>query len=154
VYLEDWPGEASVVCTAIDAAFVDEVEAVARSCRISWRNVRPRWAAALDDMLSARPHTALVAIAEEDAFTLLCGAGSNAPASRVEVAATYSPAPDEAQAVALWHRLMLSHDVPRDQAWLMHLPAPPVAEQDSAPSPSEDGGRWPRLAPLAEGAQP
>lgn len=152
VLLEDWPGDAPVVGTALDAALAEAIEAVARSNRVVWRSVRPRWAAALDERLAQRPSTALVAVAEEDALTLLCGSKAAGRSSTgVDLASTYSPAPDEGQATALWHRMMLSRDVPPDDAWRVHLAVPVAAGETSASTPDERSGAWPRLVKLAEG---
>lgn len=151
VQLEDWPGDASAIGTALDATLAEVIDAVANSCRIDWRSVRPRWAAALDDLLTQRPSTALVAVAEEDAFTLLCGSTTSIVSpGGLELASTYAPAPEPAQATALWHRVMLSHDLPADDAWLVHLELP-EAGVEVALSRSGRSGAWPRLVQLAEG---
>src|SRR5437762_3489047 len=84
--------------------------ALAASRRITWRSVRPRWAAALDELLAQRPSATLFALAEEDALTVLCGARDAGPAAaNIQQASTYAPPPDQPNAQALWHRLMLSH---------------------------------------------
>jgi hypothetical protein len=151
VQLEDWPGDVSAIGTALDAVLAEAMDAVANSCRISWRSIRPRWAAALDDILAQRLSTALVAVAEEDALTLLCGSTTAVASPRgLELASTYAPAPDPAQTTALWHRLMLSHDVPADDAWLVHLAVPEEGVELAVPT-SDRGGAWPRLVQLSEG---
>jgi hypothetical protein len=150
VQLEDWPGDASAIGTALDAALAEAIDAVAASFRISWRSIRPRWAAALDDLLVQRPSTVLVAVAEEDALTLLCGSPTSAASpGGLELASTYAPAPDLSQARALWHRVMLSHDVPAEDAWLAHL-AVPEDGVEVAVSTSDRRGAWPGLVQLAE----
>lgn len=152
VQLEDWPGDAPVVGTALDAALAEAIEAVARSNRMVWRSVRPRWAAALDEMLAQRPSTALVAVSEEDALTLLCGSKApGVPSTGIDLASTYSPAPEEGQAAALWHRMMLSHDVQPDDAWLVQLAVPVAGGETSASTPQERSGAWPRLVKSAQG---
>lgn len=150
VKLEDWPGDASAVGTALDAALAEAIDVVADSCRIAWRSVRPRWAAALDDMLAQRPSTSLVAVAEEDALTLLCASATStaAPGDR-DLAATYAPAPDLAQATALWHRVMLSHDVPTDDAWLVHVALPEQGGEPASSGPDRSSA-WPGIVQLAE----
>lgn len=150
VKLEDWPGDASAVGTALDAALAQAIDAVADSCRIAWRSIRPRWAAALDDMLAQRVSTALVAVAEEDALTLLCASTtSSASLGDLELAATYAPVPDPAQATALWHRVMLSHDVSVDDAWLMHVALPEQGGELASSGPDRGCG-WPGIVRLAE----
>ena len=140
VHLEAWPGEASTVCTALDASLSDAIESTARACRITWRNVRPRWAVALDAALGKRPSTALFAVSEEDAFTLLCESTSSSPASPgMSVAATYSPALDEAEARALWHRMRISFGVEDHDAVQAHVSTP---GQGMSMLP-EPGGSWP-----------
>ena len=154
VRLEDWPGDAAVVGTAIDAALADAFDAVAKSCRISWRSIRPRWAAALGDMLAQRPSTRLVAVAEEDALTLLCGStASGTSPGGLELASTYAPAPDAAQAAALWHRVLLSQDVAADDAWLVQVVVPEQGVETMVSTPDR-GGAWPRFAQLAAGVAP
>jgi hypothetical protein len=149
VRLEGWPGDASVVGTALDGALAETIDAIARRCRVSWRSVRPRWAAALDDMLAQRPSTALVAIAEEDALTLLCGSTTSAGAP--ELASSYAPAPDVSQAMALQRRVMLSHDIPTKDAWLVQLLAPDDGAEEGG-SASDRREVWPRLVQLAGSA--
>ncbi len=151
VQLEDWPGDALALGTALDATLAEAIDAVANSSRIAWRSIRPRWAAALDDMLAQRPSAALVAVAEEDALTLLCSPTTSvASPGGLELASTYAPAPDPAQATTLWHRVMLSHDVPADDAWLVHLAVPEVGVEGTV-STSDRSGVWPRLVQLAAG---
>jgi hypothetical protein len=140
VRLEAWPGEDSTVCTALDASLSDAIESIARSCRITWRNVRPRWSVALDAALGKRPSTALFAVYEEDAFTLLCESTSSGTASPgMSVAATYSPALEEAEAKALWHRMKISFGVQDHDAVQVSVSTP---GQGGSMSP-ELGGSWP-----------
>lgn len=143
VRLEAWPGEASTVCTALDASLSDAIESTTRSCRITWRNVRPRWAVELDAALGKRPSTALFAVSEEDAFTLLCESTSSGAASTgMSIAATYSPALDEAEASALWHRMKISFAVEGQDAMQVHVSTP---DQGISMSPARDGA-WPLAA--------
>ena len=151
VQLEDWPGDAAALGTALDVTLAEVIDAVAKSCRVAWRSVRPRWAAAIDHMLAQRPSTALVAVAEQDALTVLCGSTTSvASPGGLALASTYVPAPDPAQATALWHRLMLSNDAPAEDAWLLHL-ATPEEGGEAAVSASDRSGPWPHLVHLAEG---
>ncbi len=149
VRLEDWPGEVPVLCTAIDAALGDAIQALAKSHRIVWHSVRPRWAALLDEALLRTPSTRLVCLAEEDALTLVGGPASNwppAPAAGFELASTYAPAPDADQATALWHRMLLSLDVQPDDAWFAQL-EPVVEGEATAPvAGAANAPAWPRLA--------
>src|SRR5207245_1953611 len=50
VRLEDWPGEVPALGTAIDASLSESIDALARSRRIVWRSVRPRWTAVLEEV--------------------------------------------------------------------------------------------------------
>lgn len=157
VRLEDWPGEVPALGTAIDAALAESIDALARSRRIAWRSVRPRWAAVLDEALAHRPSLGLIAFAEEDALTLLSGPPLQVFAttsSSFELASTYSPAPEAVQSVALWHRTMLSCDVQPDDAWFGRLA--PISESDAPGSAREDGNRavWPSAARHVEAVAP
>lgn len=150
VRLEDWPGDGPIVATALDAAWAETIDSVAASRRITWRSVRPRWAAALDELLAQRPSTTLFALAEEDALTVLCGAQEAGPAAaNIQQASTYAPPSDQANAQALWHRLMLSHDVHQDDAWLGRLEG--GAPADPAATAGERRLGWPGVALGMEG---
>lgn len=151
VHLEDWPGDGPTVATALDTALAEAIDTFARSRRIAWRSVRPRWAAALDELLAQRASAMLFALAEEDALTLLCGSrDTGAAASNLQLASTYAPSPDSGQAQALWHRVMLSHDVRPDEAWFGRLEFSPQPESFAATGAERFPG-WPGVAREAEG---
>ena len=157
VRLEEWPGRAPTVATALDAALAEAIESFAASRRITWRSVRPRWAAALDELLAQRPSAMLFALAEEDALTLLCGTRDvESAVSHLQLASTYAPAPDQVHAQALWHRLMLSQDVQPDGAWFGHLEDgaqadPAVAGAAAAAPAGERRLAWPGVTVGVEG---
>ena len=149
VQLEDWPGDAPALGTAIDVSLAESIHALARSRRIVWRSVRPRWAAVLDEALAHRPSIGMVAFAEEDALTVLGGPSLNVPSTSsfgFDLAATYSPSPSRIQAMALWHRMLLSRDLQSDDAWFEHLES--IAERGGTDAAAEDGNptMWPSAA--------
>jgi len=155
VRLEDWPGDVSALGTAIDASLAQAIDALARSRRIAWRSVRPRWAAVLDEALAHQPSLGLVAFAEEDALTLLGGPPMQAAetsSSGFELASTYSPSPDATQVQALWHRTLLSRDLLSDDAWFGKMTS--IAERDALGPALADGPRtaWPGAARHIEAA--
>jgi hypothetical protein len=150
VRLEGWPSDAAALGTALDAALAEAIDATADSSRVAWRSVRPRWAAALDEILAQRPSAGLVAVSEEDALTLLCGSTASKASNGLELASTYVPAPDAAQAASLWRRLVLSQDLPAEDALLVQL-AIPEESVEAAHSGSDHHGAWPRLVQLAMG---
>jgi hypothetical protein len=153
VQLEDWPGDVPALGTAIDVALAESIHALARSRRIVWRSVRPRWAAVLGEALAHRPSLSVFALAEEDGLTLLGGPPLKLPAtssSAIDLAATYSPAPNPSQAMAIWHRMLLSRDLPPDDAWFAHLEA--IAQGDQSGFVEDVGNRtvWPSATRQAE----
>lgn len=126
VRLEDWPGDAVALGTAIDGAVAQAVAEVARVRRLVWRSVRPRWAGLLDEALLQHASASLVGCVEEDALTLLGGPAhaQGVAGGGFELAATYSPAPSVERSAALWNRTMLSRDVRPDDAWFARLEMP------------------------------
>jgi len=141
VAFEDWPETAPAFATAIEQALADTIAGLAREHRIAWRSVRPWWAAALQAALRERPSVRVLAVAEDDALTLLggpppqSGLASRAQAA-FDYATTYAPAPDDAQATALWHRTLLSHDILADDARFVR----------TAPAAAAAAGGWPAPA--------
>jgi hypothetical protein len=150
VRLEDWPGEEPALATALDASMVEAIENFETSRRIRWRSVRPRWAAALDERLAQRPSPRLFALAEEDALTVLCAArDSTDEVGNVQLASTYAPPPDTADARAIMNRLLLSIDARPEEVWFIRLRGgePP----DPAQAASENRLGWPGLESCVEG---
>lgn len=142
VHLEDWPGEGPAVATALDAGLAQAIDELAATRRITWRSVRPRWAAALDELLAQRPSATLFAFAEEDALTLLCGSRETGPGvANLSLASTYAPAPDQLNAQALLSRLMLSQDLQPDDAWSARLDV--ATPSDPATLVSSRAPGWP-----------
>ena len=153
VRLEDWPGDAATLGTAIEESFALAIDEVARARRITWLSVRPRWAAAIDEALGQRPSTSIVAFADADALTLLGGAppheaGTTSPA--FDMAATYAPAPTGERAAALWLRTLLSRDVRAEDASFLRM-STPLAETTDTLAPADGrGARWPGAVRLSE----
>jgi hypothetical protein len=155
VRLEDWPGDASVLGTAVDAAVAQAVVEVARARRLAWASVRPRWAGLLDEALARYASVSLIACAEEDALTVLGGATSvqQGAAGEFELAATYSPAPAADRSTALWNRTMLSRDVRPEDAWFARVETPgPELGRPAAPDAGVVG--WPEAVRRPEGVLP
>jgi hypothetical protein len=123
VRLEDWPGDAVALCTAVDAAVVDAIFDIARRRRLVWSSVRPRWAGLLNEVLAQQPTVGLVACDEEDALTILGGAARTGgeTTEAFELATTLSPAPVADRLTALWNRTMLSRDVRPEDVWFARL---------------------------------
>jgi hypothetical protein len=144
VQLEEWPGDAAALCTAIDAPLAQAIDEIARVRRVAWCSIRPRWATLLDEALAERPSVRLLAFAEEDAFTLLGGSSpQGVPTAGFELAATCSPAPSADRTTALWHRTVLSRDVQTDDAWLARLVTPPSGAGSSTADDAPSRSRWP-----------
>ena len=155
VRLEDWPGDAAVLGTAVDASVAQAVVEVARVRRLAWASVRPRWAGLLNETLARHASVSLIACAEEDALTILGGTTNvqDGTAGDFELAATYSPAPAADRSTALWNRTMLSRDVRPEDAWFARVetPGPELGR------PADDSSTrrcWPDAVRRPEGVLP
>ena len=150
VLFEDWPDAAPTLVTAIEQSLADAVDMLPRTVRIDWLGVRPRWAAALGDVLRRRPEARIFALAEDDALTLLGGpagaAGASSPVGHFDQAVTYWPAPTTEQATALWHRTMLSQDVLADDAFFARLGSVDGAPADAGSPAANTRAAWPSIA--------
>ncbi len=155
VQMEEWPGDAAVLCTAIEVSLAQAIDEIARVRRIVWSSVRPRWATLLDETLAQRPSVSLMACVEEDAFTLLGAPSPHTPAAAsagFELAATYAPAPSADRTTALWHRTMLSRDVQPEDAWFARLEMPPAGAGSSTADDASRRSRWPGAVRRSEAA--
>ncbi len=155
VRLEGWPGDASVLGTAVDAAVAQAVAEVAHARRLAWRSVRPRWAGLLDEALARHASVSLIACAEEDALTILGGTTNvqDGTADDFELAATYSPAPAADRSTALWNRTMLSRDARPEDTWFARIEAP-APELGRAADDASMRRCWPDAVRLPEGVLP
>lgn len=152
VRLEDWPGEASALGTAIDAVIAQAVVDVARARRLAWRSVRPRWAGLLDEALARHALVSLIACAEADALTILGGSTGvqDGATNEFELAATYAPAPAADRSRALWNRTVLSRDVRPEDTWFAQV-GTPASELGRAVDDSSIRRCWPDAVRQLEG---
>jgi hypothetical protein len=103
IQVEAWPNPNAVLAVALDMATRDAIETAANEHGIALQSIRPWWAAALNHLLADGSHARLLAIAEDDALTLL-----GIDSGRFDAASAYVPGPSGQQAESLLARLALT----------------------------------------------
>jgi hypothetical protein len=116
VWLSQTPAVGSALCVAMSRSLQQEILASVKATRISLLSLRPWWALALDEILTAQAGTELFAAQDSDAVAVLVAKDGTWLS-----ADTYAPKPEAQQLEALVTRRLFASTVSADKACRVRL---------------------------------
>lgn len=128
IEMEEWPDGRPVLVMAMAEAVLSHLQATAAELELKISSVRPWWAVAFNDVLSAKPDVHTVAVSDVDSVTLLSGTPTG-----LNSVSCYTPRPSAEQMEKLLSRLDLVREAASLPAMKVRMAGPGEASVFDVP---------------------